>query len=107
MDKDGGVELLCCAPDWLKRGVVEIQSVDAPEMLIFVNVSSDLRATQSELAHRTLQLLRRQTGKAFGMIANNISNVIIQPPREIEGMVRFCPITEHHRDSREDLYRNF
>ena len=41
------------------------------------------------------------------MVANDTGNVIVQPPREIERIMRLCPITEHHRDSREHLHRHF
>ena len=117
MDKDGGVELLRCAPDRLKRGVVEIQVSMRPKCRFASTWVPICAPRRAEVTNRTLQFLRRQigvlqrdgrqTGKAFRMIANDIGNVIIQPPRKIERVMRPCPITEHHRDGRKHLHRDF
>src|SRR6266567_8118693 len=40
------------------------------------------------------------------MIANDPADVVVESPREIEGVGWFCPITEHHRHSREHLHGN-
>src|SRR5213594_1297479 len=40
------------------------------------------------------------------MIANDPPDVVVKPPREIEGIGWFCPITEHHRHGREHLHGN-
>src|SRR5206468_8550402 len=104
MNEDGSVELLRRAPDRLKRSIIEIQSVDASGVRICVHVRANLCAAQSQLANAPFQLLsrkirvlkrdRRQTGEAFGVVAHYAGDVIIQPPRKVERVVRFRPITE-------------
>ena len=59
MNEDRSVELLGRAPDRLQRCVIEIQRIDAAEMLVRVDVGADLRAAQAEVAHATLQLAAR------------------------------------------------
>ena len=65
MNKDRGIEFFSGAPDRLKRGVVEVQSIYASEMRIRINVRSDLRAPQPELPDAAFQFaLRRGQGPA-------------------------------------------
>ena len=77
---------------------------------------ADLCTAQSQFANATFQFLssqirvlkrdRRQTSEAFRMFAHYIRDVIVQPPRKIERVVWFRPVTEHHRHGREGLHRN-
>ena len=114
MNKDRSAELFGGAPDGLKRGIIEIQRIEPAEMLIRVNVRADLRAAQAELAHASLELARgkigilerncRQAGEPCRVRADDFCNVVVQPPREIESVARFCPIAEHDRHRGKDLH---
>ena len=111
-----GVELFGCAPDGLKRGVVEIQRIEPAKMFVGIDVGADLRATQAEFADATLQFARgeirilqrncRQPGEARRMRADDLGDVIVQPAGKIERVRRFRPIAEHHRHRRKHLHGN-
>src|SRR6478736_459267 len=85
MNKNRGIELLSSAPDRLKRCVIEVQSIYAPEMQIRIHVRSDLRAAQPELPDAAFQVGRREirilhwnsskTGETRRMIANHFGYV--------------------------------
>src|SRR5262249_53113889 len=87
MNKDRGVEFFSGAPDRLKRSVIKVQSIYAPEMRVSINVRSDLHAAQPELPDAAFQFGRRKirilhwnsskTGKARRMIANHLRDVVV------------------------------
>src|SRR4030095_3253446 len=87
MDKDRGIEFFSCAPDRLKRCVIEVQSIYASEIRIRVNVRSDLRAAKPELPDAAFQfacgeiwVLHRnssKTGETRRVIANHFGYVVI------------------------------
>src|SRR5438132_3607593 len=117
MNENCGAEFFCCAPNWLERGVVEVQRVSPTGEWTVVHVRADLRAAESELTNTTFQLARSkidilqryrgQAGKSFGITAHDFRDVIVQAPGKIEGIGRLCPIAEHYRHSREHLHGNF
>ena len=70
-------------------------------MGIGIDVTSDLHAAQTELTHAALQLARRQlrilqrdraqAGKARGMRAHDLGDVIVESARKIEAIRRLSP----------------
>src|SRR5207244_2369157 len=58
MNENCGAEFFCCAPNWLERGVVEVQRVSPTGEWTGVHVRADLRAAESELTNTTFQLAR-------------------------------------------------
>src|SRR5437870_4211948 len=116
MNKDRGVQFFSGAPHWLKRRIIEIQSVDATGMRICIDMRSDLRAAQPQFSDAALQFAccesrilhwkGREARESLWVVANDPADVVVKPPREIEGIGWFCPITEHHRHGREHLHGN-
>ena len=114
MNEDGRAELLRGAPDRLQGRVVQVQSIDATEMRIGVDMRADLRATQSQLADtafqfaggqiRILQRNRCQAGESRRIIPDDFCDVIVQSPGKIERVGWLRPIAEHDRHGREHLH---
>src|SRR6266571_6644149 len=116
MNKDRGVQFFSGAPHRLKRRIIEIQSIDATGMRICIDMRSDLRAAQPQFSDASFQFAsceirvlhwnRREAREPFGMLPNDPGDVVVKPPRKIEGIGWFCPIAEHHRHGREHLHGN-
>src|SRR5207253_11470056 len=116
MNKDRCVQFFSGAPHRLKRRIIEIQRVDPTRMRICIDMRSDLSAAQTQFVDASFQFASREiwvlhrngreARESLWMIANDPGDVVVKPPRKIEGIGWFCPITEHHRHSREHLHRN-
>src|SRR5215471_5367111 len=87
MNKDSSIEFFGSAPDRLKRGVIEVQSIYPSEIWIRINVRSDLSATQAKFADAALQFRcgevgilhwnSSKTGEARWMIATHFGDVVV------------------------------
>jgi len=58
---------------------------------------------------RKIDILQRdcsKTGKPLRIRANNFCDVIVENPTQFERVLRFRPVTEHHRHGREGLHRD-
>src|SRR6266496_1363340 len=116
MHKDRSVELFGRFPNNVERWMVEVATLGAVTIVIRIDVRADLDTAQAKLSDATLQFARGKIDilqgncpepcEVFRISANNLRDVIIQHSRKIERVLRFGPVAEHHRHSREDLHRN-
>src|SRR5438067_4297751 len=58
VNENRGTELFGGTPDWLERGIVQIQSVKTAAMLICVDMGTDLRAAQAAVADAAVESAR-------------------------------------------------
>src|SRR5215469_1749598 len=62
MNKDRRIEFFSGAPDWLKRCVIEVQSIYASELRIRIDMRSNLRAAKPKFPNAAFQFACRKIG---------------------------------------------
>ncbi len=103
--EDRGPEAGRGLEDWKQRGLVEVPRLD---------VRADLHTTESEVADAAFEFGAREVGslhrdraetfEAIRAIADDPREVIVEQPREIEGVRGLRPVAEHDRHGREHLH---
>src|SRR5438477_8783582 len=85
-------------------------------MGIGVDMGADLHSAQAEFLYTAFELAsgeiwilhrnRTKAHKSFWVFADHFRNVIVKPPRQVQTIGGFGPVTKHNWNSREHLDRN-
>src|SRR5205823_930252 len=87
MNKNCSVQILSRLPNDVERWMIEVATIGAVTMVVWIDMSADLDSAESEFAHATFQFLRgkidilqwncSETGEPFRIRANDFGNVVV------------------------------